>query len=137
MRTKTDLKFLPQKLCVYIFATKMAYNLQPGLKLYGQLLPVEVKVKLLGVFSDRKLNFIPHIKYIKVKCRKALQLLRIISSKDWGGDQTTSLSIYRSHIRFKQDYGCILLGSERQSYLMALDPIANQGLRLCAGASPI
>ena len=44
-----------------------------------------------------------HITYIKYKCRKALQLLWVISSKDWGGDRTTLLRIYRSHIRAKLD----------------------------------
>ena len=34
---------------------------------------------------------------------KALQLLRIISSKDWGGDRTTLLKIYWSTIRSKLD----------------------------------
>ena len=77
---------------------------------------------------------------MKDKCRKALQLLRVISSKDWGGGRTTLLRIYRSHIRSKLDYGCIVYGSARRSYLAVLDPIANQGLRLCSGAfrtSPI
>ena len=67
-------------------------------------------------------------------------MLRVISSKDWGGDRTTLLRIYRSHIRSKLDYGCIVYGSARRSYLAVLDPIANQGLRLCSGAfrtSPI
>ena len=77
---------------------------------------------------------------MKDKCRKALQLLRVISSKDWGGDRTTLMRIYRSHIRSKLDYGCIVYGSARRSYLAVLDPIANQGLRICSGAfrtSPI
>ena len=45
-----------------------------------------------------------------------------------------------SHIRSKLDYGCIVYGSARRSYLAVLDPIANHGLRLCSGAfrtSPI
>ena len=55
-------------------------------------------------------------------------------------DWTTLLRIYQSHIRSKLDYGCIVYGSARRSYLAVLDPIANQGLRLCSGAfrtSPI
>ena len=32
------------------------------------------------------------------------------------------------------DYGCIVYGSARKSYLQMLDPIHNQGLRLCLGA---
>ena len=33
----------------------------------------------------------------------------------------------------KLDYGCIVYGSARKSYLQMLDPIHNQGLRLCLG----
>ena len=128
-----------QVLCVHFCKIN---GLQPerDLKLYRQQLPVEEQVKFLGLFFDKKLSFTPHIKYMKDKCRKALQLLRVISSKDWGGDRTTLLKIYRSHIRSKLDYGCIVYGSARRSYLAVLDPIANQGLRLCSGAfrtSPI
>ena len=133
-------KFSPTKtLCVH-FCKKNGLQPEPNLKLYGQQLPVEEQVKFLGIFFDKKLSFIPHIKYMKDKCRKALQLLRVISSKDWGGDRTTLLKIYQSHIRSNLDYGCIVYGSARQSYLAVLDPIANQGLRLCSGAfrtSPI
>ena len=133
-------KFSPTKtLCVH-FCKKNDLQPEPDLKLYGQQLPVEEQVKFLGLFFDKKLSFTPHIKYMKDKCRKALQLLRVISSKDWGGDQTTLLRIYRSHIRSKLDYGCIFYGLARRSYLAVLDPIANQGLRLCSGAfrtSPI
>ena len=73
-------------------------------------------------------------------CRKALQLLQGISSKDWAGDRTTLLRNYRSNIRSKLDYGFIVYGSARRSYLAVLDPIASHGLRLCSGAfktSPI
>ena len=34
----------------------------------------------------------------------------------------------------KLDYGCNVYGSARKSYLQMLDPIHNQGLRLCLGA---
>ena len=76
-------KFSPTKtLCVH-FCKKNGLQPEPNLKLYGQQLPVEEQVKFLGLFFDKKLSFIPHIKYMKDKCRKALQLLRVISSKDW------------------------------------------------------
>ena len=44
------------------------------------------------------------------------------------------LRLYRSLVRSKLDYGCIVYGSARKSYLQILDPIHNQGLRLCLGA---
>ena len=39
-----------------------------------------------------------------------------------------------SFIRSKLDYGCIVYGSARGSYLQMLDPVQNHALRLCLGA---
>ena len=44
------------------------------------------------------------------------------------------MCIYQSLVRSKLDYGCIIYGSARKSYLKMLDPIHNQGLRLALGA---
>ena len=67
--------------------------------------------KFLGVIFDRKLSFIPHIKHLKDKCTKALNLLRVVVHTSWGADQETLLHLYRSLIRSKLDYGCIVYGS--------------------------
>ena len=59
---------------------------------------------------------------------------------DWGGDFSILIRMYRSLVRSKLDYGCVVYGSARKSYLRILEPIQNQGLRLCLGAfrtSPI
>ena len=52
----------------------------------------------------------------------------------YGADQTTLLKFYQSLIRSKLDYGCIIYGSARKSYLQILDHIHNQSLRLALGA---
>ena len=49
---------------------------------------------------------------------------------EWGGDRKVVLRLYRSLIRLKLDYGSIVYGSARKTYLQILDPIAHQGLRL-------
>ena len=46
----------------------------------------------------------------------------------------TSQAVLRSLVGSKLDYGCIIYGSARKSYLQMLDPIHNQGLRLALGA---
>ena len=46
----------------------------------------------------------------------------------------TLLHLYRSLIRSKLDYGAVVYGSARTSYLRMLDPVQNQALRLCLGA---
>ena len=83
---------------------------------------------------DNKLSFISHIKALKAKCLKALDILKVLSSSDWGGDRTVLLNLYRSLIRSKLDYGSIVYGSARKSYLKSLDTIHHQGLRLALGA---
>ena len=91
-------------------------------------------IKILGVIFDRKLSFIPHINYLKAKCHKALQLLRVVAHTDWGADKYTLLKLYKSLVRSKLDYGCFIYGSARKSYLRCLDSIHHLGLRLALGA---
>ena len=59
-------------------------------------------------------RFIPHIKYLKAKCLKALNLLKVLSQTSWGADRTTLLKLYRSLVQSKLDYGCIIYGSPRK-----------------------
>jgi len=63
-----------------------------------------------------------------------LNLLHVIAHTTWGADQQTLLHLYRPLIRSKLDYGCIVYGSARSSYLRMLDPVQNHALRLCIGA---
>ena len=87
--------------------------------------PIKVvkEVKFLGLLLDSKLSFIPHIKALKTKCLKALDLLKVISSTKWGGDEQTLLHLYRSLVRSKLDYGSIIYGSARPSYIKQLDTV--------------
>ena len=48
---------------------------------------------------------------------KALNLLKVLSHTSWGADRTTLFKLYRSLVRSKLDYGCIICGSARKSYL--------------------
>ncbi len=68
----------------------------PDLYLNQTKIPVVEETKFLGLIFDKKLNFIPHIKYVKKKCQKALDLLRVVAHTEWGGDQKTLLSIYHA-----------------------------------------
>src|SRR2546425_7831240 len=50
------------------------------------------------------------------------------------GEINKYIKLYRTLIRSKLDYGSIVYGSARKSYLQMLDPIQNLSLRLCLGA---
>jgi len=95
---------------------------------------LQKKAKFLGIIFDSKLFFLPHIRHLKDKCVKALNLLRVLAHTSRRADQETLLHLYRSLIRSKLDYGCVVYGSARSSYLRKLDPIQNHALRLCLGA---
>ena len=88
------------------------------------------ETKFLGVIFDRRLSFVPLLKYVKKKALMALNILKVIGNTEWGADRKVLLRLYRSLIRSKLDYGCIVYGS----YCQMLDPIHNQGLRLLLGA---
>ena len=108
--------------------------LDPELTLEGVQIEIVPEFNFLGQSFDSKLSFIPHTYYLSNKCQKALNRLRVVSSMDWGADRKVLLKLYRSLVRSKLDYGCIIYGSARQSHQLKLDFIHNQGLRLALGA---
>jgi hypothetical protein len=95
---------------------------------------IQENVSYSSWFFDNKLTFLPHIKMLKNKSLKALNIFKFVSSTDWGADSTVLLNLYRSLIRSKLDYGRIVYGSARPSYIKLLDTVHHQGLRLSLGA---
>ena len=75
-----------------------------------------------------------HIHYLKAKCIKSLQLLRVLASKSWGADSALLLRLFRALIRSKLDYGAVVYQSATQKNLDYLKPIQNEALRVCLGA---
>ena len=60
--------------------------------------------------------------------------MKVLSHTNWGADRSVLLQLYRYLIRSKLDYGSIVYGSARKSYLMELDTVHHQVLRLAVGA---
>ena len=85
---------------------------------------------LIKEIDDKQLNFMPHIKFLKAKCLKALYILKVLShtARCRSNCTFTTISI------FKLDYGSIAYGSARKSDLAMLDPIHHLGLKLALGA---
>ena len=106
----------------------------PVIKLEESEIPVVDHYKFLGIIYDKKLTFIPHIKYLKNKCTKAQQLLRVVAHTEWGADYKTLIKLYRSLVRSQLDYASFIYRSARRSYLKELNSIHHEGLRLVLGA---
>jgi len=79
-------KFSPSKtVCIHLCKLRKPHP-EPTLLLNGTPVPVVEETKFLGVIFDRKLSFIPHIKHLKDKCTKALNLLRVLAHTSWGAE---------------------------------------------------
>ena len=119
--------------CIH-FSQRRERLADPVITLKGSPIKVSNQVKFLGLIFDSRLSFVPHIKYLRTSCMQTCNLLKVISSTDWGADKKTLLMLYRSLIRAKLDYGCVVYGTAKPSHLKALNPVVHQALRICLGA---
>ena len=84
-------KFSSSKTVCMHFCRLRSAHLNPELTLIGTLIPVVEQTKFLGVIFDNKLTFLPHIRYFKEKCVKALNLLCVVAHTSWRADQQHTL----------------------------------------------
>lgn len=119
--------------CIH-FVNSRGLHPHPELRLNGVELHYTDTAKFLGLIFDSKLSWEAHIRDLRRRCEKSLNILRILSGVHWGADRKTLLRIYRAVVRSKLDYGSFIYGSANKSKLKMLDPIHHQGLRLATGA---
>ena len=124
----------PLRRSLFIFINSTGFFPDRNILLGKTPIKVVKEAKRLGLIFDTKLTFKNHIKYLKTSCQKALDILRVVGHTDWGADRIVLLRLYRSLVRSKLDYGCIVYGSASRSILKQLDPIHHQGLRIALGA---
>ena len=127
-------KFSKTKTVCMHFCNKRKLHPDPTLTIYNSQSSVVLESKFLGVIFDSKLNFKAHIDYIHQKCEKAMNLLKVVAKMDWGADRSVLMRLYRSFVHSRLEDGCAVFSSARKSYLKKLEPIQNQGLRICLGA---
>ena len=108
--------------------------MDPVLKLDNDPIQIVKEATFVGLTWDSKLTFEPHIKYLKAWYQKSLNIPKVLSRTEWGADRTTLLKLYRSLVRSKLDYSCIVYGSASKTALAKLDPVHSQGLHLSLGA---
>ncbi|GFQ74797.1 putative RNA-directed DNA polymerase from transposon BS [Trichonephila clavata] len=98
------------------------------------LLELRVALHCSGLIFDQSLQFHHHLKDLKIRSAKALNILKVLANTRWGADRTSLLRLYRALIRSKLDYGSVVYSSACKSLLKILDSVHHQGLRLCLGA---
>jgi hypothetical protein len=98
-----------------------------------QEIPCKEQHKFLGVHFDRKLNWKLHINQISQSCFRRMNILRSVSSMQWGADPLSLLILYKSLIRSVLDYACFIFGNANTVNRIALDRIQYSALRTCLG----
>ena len=91
--TENGLKFSKEKTKCIHFCNQCKLHLDPVLKTDNTEIPIVEHYKYLGIIFDRKLSFVPHIKCLRTKFNKTIQLLRTIAHTNWGGSKETLLKI--------------------------------------------
>ena len=133
-------KFSVSKMFIVHFHRKRQMQPEPHIELYNNHIKVEKTVKYLGVVFDGRLAGTEHIKQLKTRATKALDILKCVSRTKGGqgggggGDRTSLLRLYLSLIRSKLDYASFVYWTASESELKKLDPVHNSALRLALGA---
>ena len=105
-----------------------------SVRLHGELLPVQSEVKFLGVLLDSRLTYKPHIKKLRDKCMKALNILKCVARTRYGSDRSTLLLLYRALVRSKIDYACFIYDNTYESIKRSLDTVHHAAIRIATGA---
>ena len=84
---------------MFIFCQLRGLHPDPVLNIYGLPIPVVEEAKFWVICLIRNSVFVPHIKVLKAKCLKALDVLKVFSNTNWGGDRSVLLNLYRSLVR--------------------------------------
>jgi hypothetical protein len=75
-----------------------------------------------------------HLRQLRTKCQRILNILRISTGTSWGADRTVMLRLYRCLIRSRLDYGSFIYASASKNILSIIDPIQHCGIRFSTGA---
>ena len=126
---------------IHFYKNTTYLHRNPTLRLGNSNIQFVAQHKFLGLIWDSNLTFHAHIQNLLTRCRKALNIIKVLSYSNWGSDSKTLIELFRTLVRSKLDYGCfIYMNAKIKGDLEALDVLHRQGIRLCLGAfksSPI
>uniref|UniRef100_A0A2H8TL40 RNA-directed DNA polymerase from mobile element jockey n=2 Tax=Melanaphis sacchari TaxID=742174 RepID=A0A2H8TL40_9HEMI len=130
--SNVSLEIAPEK-CKSVIFTRRKYFDPHNIYLDNYLIPFATTVTYLGITLDTKLRWIPHISSLSLFTSRWSNFLRTVSNTWWGSHPSSLLSIYRSIIRSKLDYGCFLFGSAAYSNWKKINMLQSSCLRTIMG----
>ena len=77
----------------------------------------------LGMQLDRQLTLKHHVENLRAKATRRLNLVKKLSSTDWGSDKRTLRSLYLGYVRSALEYGSALMSTCSKANQTKLDKI--------------
>jgi ribonuclease HI len=118
----------------YIVFSKRRTDYTPTLTLYNQTIEKVPCIRFLGVIFDSQLTWKSHISSIVSSCNKQIGLLRILGHHTWGADTGILLSVYKSLVRSRLEYGLIAYGACSKTTREPIEVLQRAALRIILGA---
>jgi ribonuclease HI len=87
----------------------------------------------LGIHIDKNLTFGRHIREIKAKAIKKLDLIKKIAGSHWGGHPSSLGILYKGLFRNQIDYGNTIFTAACKSNIKSLEVVNRQALRRIGG----
>ena len=137
---RNGFKFSPGKTVAMHFCRIRGIHPDPDLYIHGRRISCVQETKFLGLVFDSRLTWLPHFKYLKARCMKAMDILKALTHTSWGADRTQMLRLYKALIFSKLTYGFEVYTSANTNTIKMLYSIHNAGIRIATGAfksSPI
>lgn len=78
-------------------------------------LPNCARVRYLGVVWDYKLDWSEHILNTRNNARRLLSMLSSVAGFDWGAQPESLLTVFKTLIRPKMDWGCFLFANAKKN----------------------
>lgn len=127
-------KFSKNKTEAIIFSKNTKNIHKPKLTIDDQTIDYKQQKKFLGVTFDERLTWRTHITELIKDCQKRINIMKTTGHHEWGADKNTLLTIYKTIIRSKIDYGSIFYNTASKNILTKIDRIQNLALRIATGA---
>ena len=80
------------------------YNTTLNLTKNNKIIPTVKNPKILGLHLDPKLNFMYHTQQTKEKASKTINMLKALTTRQWGKDKETIVATYKAITRPQIEY---------------------------------
>ena len=109
-------------------------RLPSPLMVYDEPIPENKHHSFLGITLDSRLTYSIHTKQVQSRGQKRLNILRALSSTQWGGDRRTLLLLYKSLTLSVLEYNSFTFTLIAASNQNLIETIQNSALRIVTGA---